>query len=45
MKIYEKKKVRLCLVIVFFFLFSKTCFWENKEKKISYIFEIKNIFS
>ena len=28
----------------FCFLFSKTCFWEYKEKKISCIFEIKNMF-
>ena len=28
----------------FCFLFSKTCFGEYKEKKISCIFEIKNIF-
>ena len=28
----------------FYFLFSKTCFWEYKEKIISCIFEIKNIF-
>ena len=28
----------------FYFLFSKNCFWEYKEKKISYIFEIKNMF-
>ena len=26
------------------FLFSKTYFWEYKEKKISCIFEIKNMF-
>ena len=29
---------------IFCFIFSKTCFWENKEKKNSYIFEIKNMF-
>ena len=29
----------------FYFLFSKTCFWEYKEKTISCIFEIKNMFS
>ena len=29
----------------FYFLFSKTCFWEYKEKKqFSCIFEIKNMF-
>ena len=28
----------------FCFLFSKTYFWEYKEKKISCIFEIKNMF-
>ena len=27
----------------FYFLFSKTCFWEYKKKKNSCIFEIKNI--
>ena len=28
----------------FYFPFSKTCFWEYKEKKNSCIFEIKNMF-
>ena len=28
----KNKNVRLCLVTVFCFLFSKTCFWEYKEK-------------
>ena len=28
----------------FYFLFSKTCFWEYKKKKFSCIFEIKNMF-
>ena len=28
----------------FCFLFSKTCFWEYKEKQFSCIFEIKNMF-
>ena len=28
----------------YYFLFSKTCFWEYNEKKNSYIFEIKNMF-
>ena len=27
-------KLRLCLVTIFFFLFSKTCFWKYKEKTI-----------
>ena len=29
----------------FCFLFSKTCFWEYKEKTIFLYFEIKNMFS
>ena len=29
---------------IFYFPFSKTCFWEYKEKKNSCIFEIKNMF-
>ena len=29
---------------IFFFLFSKTCSWEYKEKKNYCIFEIKNMF-
>ena len=29
----------------FYFLFSKSCFWEYKEKQFSCIFEIKNMFS
>ena len=29
----------------FYFLFSKTCFWEYKEKKNSCIYKIKNMFS
>ena len=28
----------------YYFLFSKTCFWEYNEKKNSCIFEIKNMF-
>ena len=28
----------------FYFLFSKTCFWEYKKKQFSCIFEIKNMF-
>ena len=28
----------------FYFLFSKTCFWEYKEIQFSFIFEIKNMF-
>ena len=28
----------------FYFLFSKTCFWECKEKQFYYIFEIKSMF-
>ena len=28
----------------FCFLFSKTCFWEYKEKTIFLYFEIKNMF-
>ena len=29
---------------IFCFLFSKTCFWEYKEKTIFLYFEIKNMF-
>ena len=36
---FDAAKTKFC------FLFSKTCFWEQKEKKkISCIFEIKNMF-
>ena len=30
----NEQNVRLCLITVFFFLFSKTCFWKYKEKTI-----------
>ena len=55
MKNWEDRKWRGCRKIgeykvmfdnSFYFLFSKTCFWEYKEKKkqFSCIFEIKNMF-
>ena len=37
------QRIRLCLVTVFVFYFQKLIFG-NIKKKISYIFEIKNMF-
>ena len=52
-ELYKKRKLRLCLVTDFCFLFSKICFWEYKEKivllyfwnqKHVWLVEIKKIF-
>ena len=44
LKGWKLEKIRLCLVIVFIFYFQKLVFRNIKKNKISFIFEIKNMF-
>ena len=40
----EKRRIKLCLVTIFVFYFQKLVFGNMKKKKISCIFEIKNMW-
>ena len=42
--IFGEGKYKVMFGNNFCFKFSKTCFWKFKEKKFSFIFEIKNMF-
>ena len=42
--VFNPEKTKVMFGDKFCFLFLKTCFWEYKEKKISCILEIKNMF-
>ena len=44
MALRNSQILRLCLIIVFVFYFQKLVFEDRKKKKISCIFEIKNLF-
>ena len=43
-KLQKSIEIKVMFGNSYYFLFSKTCFWEYNEKKNSCIFEIKNMF-